>query len=273
MTNEIKVGDSGFVRYVDHMGGDEAIVQAARISYGKGTKSVSADEQLIRYLMRNQHTSPLEMAEIKLHIRMPLYVYVQFGRHRTASINMYSQRYSEAIEAMEGTTIWRSQSTQNKQGSGETLSEEACLELSNEEKELHQTLERVYKKRLEMGVAREQARKDLPLSNYTELYWKIDLNNLFKFLKLRLDYHAQQEIREFAVAIHDIAKQYFPIAFKAFHDYEIDSVKLTAGELRVLKSLIGPLDSIRLWEAIQLWGDPMSKSELNEFKHKLGLGD
>jgi len=246
------VGWDGFVRLVDVMGDDAAIVQAARVSYGAGTTQVNEDRGLIRYLMRHAHTSPVEMCEIKLHIRAPMHVIRQWIRHRTASVNEYSTRYSEAVDSMEETPIgmWRAQSTDNKQGSTGFVSEfpEGMLpmlpgmtlqeHLSTQETNLHAYLVDVYKQRLALGVAREQARKDLPLSNYTELYWKIDLHNLMHFLRLRLDSHAQLEIREFGEAIVQIVKDWVPETWSAFEDYKLNARNFSAMELAALKTML-----------------------------------
>ena len=177
------------------MGTDESIVQAARISYGQGTKQVHQDRGLIRYLMRHRHTSPFEMCEIKLHVRVPMDCWRQWIRHRTASVNEYSTRYSIAIDAAQKTapTDWRLQDMGSRQGSGGTVPSELGKNLSSKEEELHKCSRDVYNERLNCGVAREQARKDLPLSTYTEAYWKIDLHNLLHFLSLRMDRHAQYE--------------------------------------------------------------------------------
>src|SRR5512142_2446038 len=190
-----RVLDAGFVRLIDYMGDDAAIVQAARVSYGKGTKRVHEDRALIRYLMRHSHTTPFEMCEIKLHVRVPMDVWRQWIRHRTANVNEYSTRYSEAIDAAEATSPhgWRLQSAGNRQGSSGVLPTDAGARLSDEEAALQQHARSVYEARIAAGVAREQARKDLPLSTYTEAYWKIDLHNLLHFLGLRMDIHAQQE--------------------------------------------------------------------------------
>lgn len=235
--HSIDVGHDGFVRIVDYMGTDSSIVQAARVSYGKGTKKVSEDRGLIRYLMRHRHTTPFEMCEIKLHVRVPMHIWRQWIRHRTASVNEYSTRYSEAIDSMERATEWRLQSKTNKQGSdGSSVVQgwKAWL-LSLTETLNHKFTKWVYQLRLKCGVAREQARKDLPLSNYTEAYWKIDLHNLFHFLSLRLDQHAQKEIREFGEAIRYYVERWVPEAYQAFKDYRLESVFLTGPEIRFLK--------------------------------------
>lgn len=235
--------DDGFVRVIDYMGGDEAIVQAARVSYGKGTKKVSEDRNLIRYLLRHKHTTPFEMCEIKLHVRVPMDIWRQWIRHRTANVNEYSTRYSIAIDSMHKTKFnkWRLQSTFNKQGSEGFFSKEEGLELSKQEEEFQALALNVYKSRIEKGVAREQARKDLPLSTYTEAYWKIDLHNLLHFLALRMDTHAQWEIREYAKTIGtEIVKRWCPIAWEAFLDYTFYSVPVSRIEQEILALLHSP---------------------------------
>ena len=178
-----KVLDDGFVRVIDYMGSDASIVQAARVSYGDGTKKGSDDEHLIRYLIRHRHTTPFEMCEIKFHVRVPMDIWRQWVRHRTASINEYSTRYSLAIDSARSTAEgeWRSQSSTNRQGSGEMLDLETGRELTEQEATLHEECRRIYLERIDRGVAREQARKDLPLATYTEAYWKCNLHNLLNF--------------------------------------------------------------------------------------------
>lgn len=235
-----KVLDDGFVRVVDYMGSDESIVQAARVSYGKGTKRVSEDRGLIRYLMRNWHTTPFEMCEIKLHVRVPMDCWRQWIRHRMANVNEYSTRYSEAIDAAQrtGPSQWREQSSGNRQGSGGFLDVSMGEELSQAETELHRTSREVYENRLRRGVAREQARKDLPLSTYTEAYWKIDLHNLFHFLMLRMDMHAQIEIRSYANVIgNNIVSLWCPVAWEAFVDYRLKATSLTRYDSEIIREL------------------------------------
>ena len=232
--------DDGFVRVIDYMGSDEAIVQAARVSYGQGTKKRLEDEGLIRYLMRHQHTSPFEMCEIKLHVRVPMDCWRQWIRHRTANVNEYSTRYSIAIEAAQKTQPgqWRRQGILNRQGSDGKLDEEIGAQLSQEEAELHDRCRAVYQRRLALGVAREQARKDLPLSTYTEAYWKIDLHNLLHFLALRLEWKAQQEIREYARVIgYDIVRRWCPVTWAAFEDYRINTLRFSKLETKILQLL------------------------------------
>ena len=200
---KFNVLNDGFIRVVDYMGSDDSIVQAARVSYGKGTKKVREDRALIRYLMRHRHTTPFEMCEIKLHVRVPMDTWRQWIRHRTANVNEYSTRYSIAIDQTQTTepAEWREQIVSNRQGSGEFLSIDAGEELSREEEAFRKQARDLYNRRLEQGVAREQARKELLLSTYTEAYWKIDLHNLLHFLSLRMDRHAQKEIRAYADVI------------------------------------------------------------------------
>jgi thymidylate synthase (FAD) len=238
---QFKVLDDGFIRVVDYMGGDEAIVQAARVSYGKGTKKLSEDKGLIRYLMRHSHSTPFEMCEIKLHVRVPMDCWRQWIRHRTANVNEYSTRYSLAIDSAQRTTLeeWRIQSTANKQGSGEFIDDRIGRQLSEREEALQTFSREVYQERIDSNVAREQARKDLPLSTYTEAYWKIDLHNLFHFLSLRMDSHAQYEIRSYANVIgNEIVKKWCPLAWEAFENYRLNSFNLTEIEIFVIKNLI-----------------------------------
>jgi thymidylate synthase (FAD) len=232
--------DDGFVCLVDAMGDDEAVVQAARVSYGAGTRPVSDDRTLIRYLMRHNHTTPFEMAEIKFLVRVPMDCWRQWIRHRTASINETSTRYSIAIDACQATPPerWRLQAAKNRQGSAGTLDTAAGAQLSAEERRLQDQARAVYRKRLDLGVAREQARKDLPLSTYTEAYWKIDLHNLLHFLQLRMDAQAQWEIRQYAETIgRYIVRPLFPLVWEAFEDYFLSAVTLSRLEQEVLRRL------------------------------------
>jgi len=232
--------DGGFVRVVDYMGSDAAIVQAARVSYGKGTKQVSQDRGLIRYLLRHRHTTPFEMCEIKLHVRVPMDVWRQWIRHRTANVNEYSTRYSLAIEEAHCTAAdaWRSQGESNRQGSGAALPESVGAGLSAAEAELHRQSRAIYDARIAQGVAREQARKDLPLSTYTEAYWKIDLHNLLHFLALRMEEHAQYEIRAYATTIgREIVSRWVPLAWEAFEDYHLEATSLSRDALALLRLL------------------------------------
>lgn len=232
--------DDGFVCLVDMMGDDQAIVQAARVSYGEGTRRVSDDRGLLRYLLRHHHTSPLEMVEIKLLVRVPMDCWRQWIRHRMASVNEYSTRYSVAIDASQATQPdqWRLQSEGNKQGSEGLLDPALGAELSRSEEELQGRARELYRRRLELGVAREQARKDLPLSTYTEAYWKTDLHNLLHFLRLRMDVRAQWEIRQYAQTIgRELVKPLFPLVWEAFADYQVQSLELSRLEQGVISRL------------------------------------
>lgn len=233
--------DDGFVCLVDVMGDDSSVVQAARVSYGEGTKKVSDDRSLIRYLLRHRHTTPFEMAEIKLLVRVPMDCWRQWIRHRTANVNEYSTRYSIAIDSSQTTPAaeWRTQAKENRQGSGDPLPADIGEKLTSDEREFQDHARRVYLQRLEAGVAREQARKDLPLSTYTEAYWKIDLHNLLSFLSLRMDAHAQLEIRDYATTIGEqIVKPLFPVVWEAFEDYRMGGMFLSRLDRAVIERLM-----------------------------------
>jgi len=237
---KFSVLDDGFVCLVDVMGDDSSIVQAARVSYGEGTKKVSDDRTLIRYLLRHRHTTPFEMAEIKFLVRVPMDCWRQWVRHRTANINEYSTRYSLAIDAAQTTDPgeWRTQAESNRQGSGDSLPADLGQRLTQEETELQSKIRDVYQGRISSGVAREQARKDLPLATYTEAYWKIDLHNLLHFLALRMDSHAQLEIRQYATTLGEkIVAPLFPIVWEAFLDYRMQSTFLTRLDSGVIQRL------------------------------------
>jgi len=232
--------DDGFVRVIDYLGTDDSVVQAARVSYGAGTKQVSEDRGLIRYLLRNRHTTPFEMCELKLHLRVPMDCWRQWIRHRTASVNEYSTRYSVAVDACQTTRPdqWRSQALDNKQGSGAVLGPALGAQLSQAEAQFQAAGKALYHERLAAGVAREQARKDLPLSTYTEAYWKIDLHNLLHFLALRMDAHAQAEIRAYATLIGEqIVSKWVPYTWEAFLDYRCNGMSLSDPETRLLALL------------------------------------
>ncbi|SFJ25935.1 FAD-dependent thymidylate synthase [Planctomicrobium piriforme] len=232
--------NDGFVCLVDCMGDDSAVVQAARVSYGAGTKKVSDDRSLIRYLMRHRHTTPFEMAEIKLLVRVPMDCWRQWIRHRTANVNEYSTRYSVAIDSLQTTPPeeWRTQAVSNRQGSEGFLPREQGLKLTESEREFQEAARNLYHERLEVGVARELARKDLPLCTYTEAYWKVDLHNLLNFLSLRMDSHAQLEIRQYATAIGEqILQPLFPVVWEAFQDYRVRSMFLSRLDVEVIQRL------------------------------------
>lgn len=275
-----KILDDGFIRVIDYMGSDESIVQAARVSYGKGTRKVNEDKALIRYLLRHRHTSPFEMCEIKLHVRVPMDTWRQWIRHRTANVNEYSTRYSVAIESAYLTKEeeWRIQSSNNKQGSDGFLDIEKGKYLSKKEKEIHKKINEIYQERLKLEVAREQARKILPLSTYTEAYWKIDLHNLLHFLALRMDMRAQFEIRSYANIIsNEIVKRWCPITWEAFKTYELNSIHLSEIEVLIIglvlkKNFRKINDILRSNSLITVKDNKLIKSrELLEIEEKLLL--
>lgn len=238
---EIKVLDKGFVRLVDYMGGDERIVQAARVSYGAGTKSFRQDRGLIHYLLRNWHTSPFEQVQLSFHTKMPIFVARQWVRHRTARLNEISGRYSvmkDEFYVPEPQQI-RYQSESNKQGrSDECLSPEDAEAVIRMMEEEQRSVYANYQAMLEKGVARELARSNLPLSLYTEWYWQIDLHNLFHFLALRMDPHAQYEIRAFAEAMAICAKAVAPLAYEAFEEHRMGSVTFSKAECEALSGML-----------------------------------
>jgi thymidylate synthase (FAD) len=236
--------DDGFVCLVDVMGDDQSVVQAARVSYGEGTRKVSDDRGLIRYLMRHRHTTPFEMAEIKFLVRVPMDCWRQWIRHRTANVNEYSTRYSLAIDATQATPPdqWRTQAASNRQGSEGSIARELGQPLSASEAEFQAAARKLYEDRIAAGVAREQARKDLPLSTYTEAYWKIDLHNLLHFLALRMDAHAQEEIRTYATTIGEqILRPLFPLTWEAFVDYRLQAMFLTRLDRELIARLANRL--------------------------------
>lgn len=244
------------VRLVDYMGEDTSIVQAARVSYGNGTKSVSEDRQLIRYLMRNWHTTPFEMVEFKFHVKVPIFVARQWLRHRTASVNELSARYSVVKDEYWIPDEYRTQSTTNKQGSSNFVElDENALASQKHSCELAFD---VYDGLVERGIARELARIHLPQSTFTEFYWKIDLHNLFHFLRLRMNDHAQKEIRDCSTLIFNLIKPIVPIACEAFVDYRLNSVTFTGPEIEAIRS--GSVDHL-------------SKGEKREYEEKCRLLD
>jgi thymidylate synthase (FAD) len=265
---EIKCLDKGFVRLIDVMGDDTAIVQAARVSYGKGTKSMTEDRSLIRYLMRHKHTSPFEMVEFKFHVKLPIFIARQWIRHRTANVNEYSGRYSEMRDDFyipELTQI-KPQSLFNKQGRAEDcLAPEKASIIAGKMENTQKQLFAEYTDFLENDVAREIARINLPLSTYTEWYWKIDLHNLFHFLRLRMDSHAQYEFRVYGKAIADIISEIVPLAYEAFEDYTLNSVTFTKAEFEALKIYLRN-NNINQDELLALG---LSKGEINEYKDKI----
>jgi thymidylate synthase (FAD) len=246
-----KVLDKGFIRIVDYMGNDSSIVQAARVSYGKGTKKKSLDEGLIRYLLRHKHTTPFEMCEIKLHVKLPIFIARQWIRHRTANVNEYSARYSILEDEFYIPKIANlaEQSSSNKQGRGKKINEDLAAKII---KILKDDSTRCYNNYLWMlnenntqgydetrdSLSRELARINLTLNTYTEWYWKIDLHNFMHFLSLRADHHSQFEIRAYADVLIKILKKWVPITYKAFCSYMLNSAELSQEALQVIKKLI-----------------------------------
>ena len=260
--------DHGFVRVIDYMGDDSAIVQAARVSYGEGTKHVSNDEGLIRYLMRHWHSTPFEMCEIKLHVKLPVFVARQWIRHRTANVNEYSARYSilDREFYIPAPDHLAAQSTVNNQGRGDTLEGvEAArvLEiLKADSTRAYDNYEGMISQDGQQGLARELARMNLPANVYTQWYWKIDLHNLFHFLHLRADSHAQYEIRVYADEICKIVADWVPLAYRAFEDYRLGGATLSAKALDCVKRMIAG-------EEVTQDTSGMSKGEWREFQSLL----
>lgn len=236
--------DHGFIRVIDYMGDDAAICQAARVSYGKGTKSVQNDEGLIRYLMRHWHSTPFEMCEIKLHVKLPVFVARQWIRHRTANVNEYSARYSilDREFYIPAPDDLAAQSVINNQGRGDVLEgEEAArvLEiLKSDSTRAYDHYEAMISQDGQAGLARELARMNLPANIYTQWYWKVDLHNLFHFLRLRADAHAQYEIRVYAEAMCKVVADWVPFAYRAFEDYRLGAVTLSAQMVDCLRRML-----------------------------------
>ena len=257
--------DHGFIRLIDYMGDDAAIVQAARVSYGAGTKHVQNDEGLIRYLMRHWHSTPFEMCEIKLHVKLPVFVARQWIRHRTANVNEYSARYSILdrefyIPAPEHLAA---QSVVNNQGRGEVLTGDESARvlelLKSDANRAYDNYEAMLSTDGQQGLARELARMNLPANIYTQWYWKVDLHNLFHFLRLRADPHAQYEIRVYAEAIAAVVRDWVPLAYAAFEDYRMGGVNLSAKAVDVVKRRLAG-------EMVTQETSGMSKGEWREFE-------
>ena len=272
-----QVLDHGFVRVIDYMGDDAAIVQAARVSYGKGTKKITNDRGLIRYLMRHRHTTPFEMCEIKFHVKLPVFVARQWIRHRTANVNEYSARYSILdrefyIPAPEQLAA---QSVANRQGRGEVLEgEEAARVLAmlrddaaqcydHYEEMLNEDADGNPRDPERPGLARELARMNLPLNIYTQWYWKVDLHNLLHFLSLRADPHAQYEIRVYAEAMLDMVRRWLPIACEAFEDYAVGGAHLSRNGIDIVRRMLAG-------EAVTQEDSGLSKREWTELMELLG---
>jgi thymidylate synthase (FAD) len=287
------------------MGDDSSVVQAARISYGEGTKTVSDDEMLIRYLMRHRHTTPSEMCELKLHLRVPMDDHRQIVRHRTASINEYSTRYSDVIKMSRKTRPkeWRLQSQNNKQGSqaGDVTWPEGyelrrleegskygavyfkgkailavddvdnftpAIYLSRVQSSVHRSNHKFYEELRLFGIAREQARQNIVISTYTEYYWKIDVHNLFHFLKLRMDSHAQWEIQQYAHTIAGIVQKWLPLSWQAFEEYVLNAITLTMRDQTVMRHLLCGRVDLAL-EVAKSYGWGKSSRERKEFCKKM----
>ncbi len=272
--------DHGFIRVVDYMGNDTSIVQAARVSYGKGTKKVNTDAGLIKYLMRHWHSTPFEMCEIKYHVKLPIFIARQWIRHRTANVNEYSARYSILdkefyLPAQENLAA---QSQSNRQGRGEVLEGEQAKKVldllktdaertySNYEEMLNERFDGSIINDNQIGLARELARMNLTLNTYTQWYWKTDLLNLMNFLRLRADHHAQYEIRAYADVMLDTLKKWVPITYEAFMDYRVGGTEVSAkGKLIIQKLIKG--------EEVSMEGSGLSKREWNELMEAFNLKD
>lgn len=266
--NAIPVLDHGFIRVVDYMGDDTAICQAARVSYGKGTKSVQNDEGLIRYLMRHWHSTPFEMCEVKLHVKLPVFVARQWIRHRTANVNEYSARYSILdrefyIPAPEHIAA---QSVVNNQGRGEALTGAEAARvldiLKTDSERSYDNYQAMISDDGQRGLARELARMNLPANIYTQWYWKVDLHNLLHFLRLRADAHAQYEIRVYADAICSVVADWVPFAYAAFEDYRLGGATLSETALECVRRMLKG-------EAVTQETSGMSKGEWREFEQLL----
>jgi thymidylate synthase (FAD) len=271
--------DHGFVRVIDYMGDDAAIVQAARVSYGAGTRSVRDDRGLVRYLMRHRHTTPFEMCELKLHVKLPIFVARQWIRHRTANVNEYSGRYSILdrefyLPAPDQIAV---QSDTNRQGRGDALDPgQAARDLLRRDAlQVYATYEELLNDRgdgepVDPGLpqlARELARMDLTLNYYTQWYWKVDLHNLLHFLSLRMDPHAQYEIRVYGDVIGDLTAAWVPIAWEAFRDYRLGSVTLSAEEVALVRRIVAGEDP-----DVVLPASGLSLRERKDLRAVLGLG-
>lgn len=270
------VYEHGFVGLVETMGSDQVIEQVARVSYGAGTRKISDTRNLIRYLLRHRHTSPFEMGVLRFHIKIPIFVMRQLVRHRTASMNEYSARYSVLSDEHyhpENDYV-KAQSKTNKQGSEGSIHEEFKAHWRERCVLNNQQSQETYEQALEHGVSRELARINLPVSIYTEAYWKMDLNNFMKTMSLRLDPHAQREIQDFAWAMYELAKPHFPLVFEAFEDYMLNSSHLSIMETELLQdALFGFIDPVAVTsseetsEACRVKYD-MGKREWKDFVDK-----
>ena len=276
----IPILDHGFIRVVDYMGDDTSIVQAARVSYGKGTKKVSTDAGLIKYLMRHWHSTPFEMCEIKYHVKLPIFIARQWIRHRTANVNEYSARYSILDKEfyLPAPEHLAAQSQINRQGRGNVLEGEKAKKvldlLKGDAEQTYNNYETMLNERYDgsiidensVGLARELARMNLTLNTYTQWYWKTDLLNLMNFLRLRADHHAQYEIRAYADAMLDTVKKWVPITYEAFMDYRVGGTEVSAKGKEVIKKLIKG-------EKTYIDNSGLSKREWNELMEAFDLKD
>jgi thymidylate synthase (FAD) len=276
----IPVLDHGFIRVIDYMGDDSSIVQSARVSYGKGTKKVSTDEGLIKYLMRHRHSTPFEMCEIKYHVKLPIFIARQWIRHRTANVNEYSARYSILDKEfyLPAKDQLAAQSQSNRQGRGDVLQgkqaeevlnilkEDATRTYDNYEKLLNERFDGTKIDENKTGLARELARMNLTLNTYTQWYWKTDLLNLLNFLFLRADDHAQYEIRVYAQTMLDTVKRWVPITYQAFMDYRVGAAEISSKGLKIIKSMISG-------KKVSQEESGLSKREWNELMEKLDKND
>ncbi len=276
----IPILDHGFIRVIDYMGDDTSIVQAARVSYGKGTKKVSTDSGLIKYLMRHWHSTPFEMCEIKYHVKLPIFIARQWIRHRTANVNEYSARYSILdkefyLPSLENLAA---QSQSNRQGRGDVLTGEQAKKvldlLKKDAEQTYDNYETMLNERYDgsvidekqVGLARELARMNLTLNTYTQWYWKTDLLNLMNFLRLRADHHAQFEIRAYADVMLDTVKKWVPITYEAFMDYRVGGTEISSKGKKVIQKLISG-------EKVDIDKSGLSKREWNELMSVLELKD
>ena len=269
----------GFVKLLDVMGDDEEVENSARISYGEGTRKVNQTRNLIRYLMRHKHTSPFEMCEVKFHLKLPIFIMRQLVRHRTANLNEYSGRYSVMSDEFylpEGDYLAK-QSTTNSQGRGEVLEQQGLLQF--EFNRIYDGASMAYQVLLEHDLSREVARALLPVANYTECIWKIDLHNFFHFVKLRSDSHAQREIRDYADAMYELVKPNFPLCCEAFEDYIQGATTFSKQEMGVIKELLEYADTKAALAGMSVKGAGvmskynLSERESKEFLEKLKQGD
>ena len=270
--------DHGFVRVVDYMGDDSSIVQSARVSYGKGTKKVSTDEGLIKYLMRLWHSTPFEMCEIKYHVKLPIFIARQWIRHRTANVNEYSARYSILDKEfyLPSPEHLAAQSQSNRQGRGDILEGEKAKKvldlLRGDAEQTYNNYETMLNERYDgsiidensVGLARELARMNLTLNTYTQWYWKTDLLNLMNFLRLRADHHAQYEIRAYADAMLDTVKKWVPITYEAFMDYRVGGTEVSSKGKHIIKKLING-------KKVSIEDSGLSKREWNELMEAFDL--